>query len=155
MKARKGGVLRRAGHTEAAIDLARLAGLYPVGVIVEIMNEDGSYGKIARAKEIAKKHQLKIVTIKDLIAFRIKNESLIEKQIDVNLPTEFGNFELHAFRQITNNQTHLALVKGKWEKMNLFLLECILRALQVIFLAHAVAIVCTIRSCYANGRKRR
>ncbi len=116
LKARKGGVLRRAGHTEAAIDLARLAGLYPAGVIVEIMNEDGSMARMPELKVIAKKHQLKIVTIKDLIAFRIKNESLIEKQIDVDLPTEMGNFKLHAFRQITNDQTHLALVKGKWEK---------------------------------------
>ena len=116
LKARKGGVLRRAGHTEAAIDLARLAGLYPAGVIVEIMNEDGSMARMPELQGIAKKHQLKIVTIKDLIAFRIKNESLIEKQIDVNLPTELGNFNLHAFRQITNDQTHLALVKGKWEK---------------------------------------
>ena len=116
LKARKGGVLRRAGHTEAAIDLARLAGLYPAGVIVEIMNEDGSMARMPELRVIAKKHQLKIVTIKDLIAFRIKNESLIEKQIDVDLPTEIGNFKLHAFRQITNNQTHLALVKGKWEK---------------------------------------
>lgn len=116
LKARKGGVLRRAGHTEAAIDLARLAGLYPAGVIVEIMNEDGSMARMPELKVIAKKHQLKIVTIKDLIAFRIKNESLIEKQIDIDLPTEIGNFKLHAFRQITNDQTHLALVKGKWEK---------------------------------------
>ena len=116
LKARKGGVLRRAGHTEAAIDLARLAGLYPAGVIVEIMNEDGSMARMPELQIIAKKHQLKIVTIKDLIAFRIKNESLIEKQIDVDLPTEVGNFKLHAFRQITNDQTHLALVKGKWEK---------------------------------------
>ena len=116
LKARKGGVLRRAGHTEAAIDLARLAGLYPAGVIVEIMNEDGSMARMPELQGIAKKHQLKIVTIKDLIAFRIKNESLIEKQIDVDLPTELGNFKLHAFRQITNDQTHLALVKGKWEK---------------------------------------
>tara|TARA_B100000886_G_scaffold136618_2_gene92227 strand:- start:1079 stop:2290 length:1212 start_codon:yes stop_codon:yes gene_type:complete len=116
LKARKGGVLRRAGHTEAAIDLARLAGLYPAGVIVEIMNEDGSMARMPELQDIAKKHQLKIVTIKDLIAFRIKNESLIEKQIDVDLPTEMGNFKLHAFRQITNDQTHLALVKGKWEK---------------------------------------
>ena len=116
LKARKGGVLRRAGHTEAAIDLSRLAGLYPAGVIVEIMNEDGSMARMPELQGIAKKHQLKIVTIKDLIAFRIKNESLIEKQIDVNLPTELGNFKLHAFRQITNDQTHLALVKGKWEK---------------------------------------
>ena len=116
LKARKGGVLRRAGHTEAAIDLARLAGFYPAGVIVEIMNEDGSMARMPELQGIAKKHQLKIVTIKDLIAFRIKNESLIEKQIDVDLPTELGNFKLHAFRQITNDQTHLALVKGKWEK---------------------------------------
>jgi len=116
LKARKGGVLRRAGHTEAAIDLARLAGLYPAGVIVEIMNEDGSMARMPELQVIAKKHQLKIVTIKDLIAFRIKNESLIENQIDVDLPTEIGNFKLHAFRQITNDQTHLALVKGKWEK---------------------------------------
>ena len=116
LKARKGGVLRRAGHTEAAIDLARLAGLYPAGVIVEIMNEDGSMARMPELQVIAKKHQLKIVTIKDLIAFRIKNESLIEKQIDIDLPTEMGNFKLHAFRQITNDQTHLALIKGKWEK---------------------------------------
>lgn len=116
LKARKGGVLRRAGHTEAAIDLARLAGLYPAGVIVEIMNDDGSMARMPELKEIAKKHQLKIITIKDLIAFRIKNESLIEKQIDVNLPTEMGEFKLHAFRQITNDQTHLALVKGEWNK---------------------------------------
>ena len=116
LKARKGGVLRRAGHTEAAIDLARFAGLYPAGVIVEIMNEDGSMARMPELQVIAKKHQLKIVTIKDLIAFRIKNESLIEKQIDIDLPTEMGNFKLHAFRQITNDQTHLALIKGKWEK---------------------------------------
>lgn len=116
LKARKGGVLRRAGHTEAAIDFARLAGLYPAGVIVEIMNDDGTMARMPELKLIAKKHQLKIVTIKDLIAYRIKNESLIEKQIDVKLPTPIGNFRLHAFRQITNNQTHLALVKGKWDK---------------------------------------
>lgn len=116
LKARKGGVLRRAGHTEAAIDLARLAGLYPAGVIVEIMNDDGTMARIPELQLIAKKHQLKIVTIKDLIAFRLKNESLIEKQIDVKLPTPIGNFTLHAFRQITNDQTHLALVKGKWNK---------------------------------------
>ncbi|MBL6657765.1 MAG: bifunctional 3,4-dihydroxy-2-butanone-4-phosphate synthase/GTP cyclohydrolase II [Flavobacteriales bacterium] len=116
LKARKGGVLRRAGHTEAAIDLARLAGLYPAGVIVEIMNEDGSMARLPELKLIANKHQLKIITIKDLIAYRIKNESLIEKLIDVNLPTEIGEFKLHAFRQVTNNQTHLALVKGEWEE---------------------------------------
>ena len=116
LKARKGGVLRRAGHTEAAIDLARLAGLYPAGVIVEIMNEDGSMARMPELKLIAKKHQLKIITIKDLIAYRIENESLIEKLIDVDLPTEVGDFKLHAFRQVTNNQTHLALVKGEWKE---------------------------------------
>ena len=116
LKARKGGVLRRAGHTEAAIDMARLAGLYPAGVIVEIMNEDGSMARMPELKLIAKKHQLKIITIKDLIAYRIENESLIEKLIDVDLPTEVGDFKLHAFRQVTNNQTHLALVKGEWKE---------------------------------------
>ena len=116
LKASKGGVLRRAGHTEAAIDLARLAGLYPAGVIVEIMNEDGSMARMPELKLIAQKHQLKIITIKDLIAYRIKNESLIEKLIDVDLPTEVGDFKLHAFRQVTNNQTHLALVKGEWKE---------------------------------------
>ena len=116
LKARKGGVLRRAGHTEAAIDLARLAGLYPAGVIVEIMNEDGSMARMPELKLIAQKHQLKIITIKDLIAYRIKNESLIEKLINVDLPTEVGDFKLHAFRQVTNNQTHLALVKGEWKE---------------------------------------
>ena len=114
LKARRGGVLRRAGHTEAAIDLSRLAGLYPAGVIVEIMNDDGSMARMPELIKIAKKHQLKIVTIKDLIEYRIQNESLIEKEIDINLPTELGNFKLHAYRQLTNNQLHLALVKGKW-----------------------------------------
>ena len=116
LKARKGGVLRRAGHTEAAIDLARLAGLYPAGVIVEIMNEDGSMARMPELKLIAKKHQLKIITIKDLIAYRIENESLIEKLIDVDLPTEVGDFKLHAFRQVTTNQNHLALVNGEWKE---------------------------------------
>ena len=115
LKAKKGGVLRRAGHTEAATDLASLAGLYPAGVIVEIMNEDGSMARLPELFEIAKKHNLKIITIKDLIAFRIKNESLIEKLIDVNLPTEVGNFKLHAFKEKTNDQTHLALVKCNWK----------------------------------------
>ena len=116
LKARRGGVLRRAGHTEAAIDFARLAGHYPAGVIVEIMNEDGTMARLPELLKIAKKHLLKIVTIKDLIEYRIQNESLIEKEVDVLLPTDIGDFELHAFRQKTNNQLHLALVKGKWDK---------------------------------------
>lgn len=116
LKARRGGVLRRAGHTEAAIDFARLAGHYPAGVIVEIMNEDGSMARLPELLKIAKKHLLKIVAIKDLIEYRIQNESLIEKEVDVLLPTDIGDFELHAFRQKTNNQLHLALVKGEWDK---------------------------------------
>jgi 3,4-dihydroxy 2-butanone 4-phosphate synthase / GTP cyclohydrolase II len=116
LKARKGGVLRRAGHTEAAIDLARLAGLTPAGVIVEIMNEDGTMARLPELKLIAKKHQLKIITIKDLIEYRIQNETLIEKEVDIQLPTNLGEFKLHAFRQLTNNQIHLALSKGEWEE---------------------------------------
>jgi len=116
LKARRGGVLRRAGHTEAAIDFARLAGMYPAGVIVEIMNNDGTMARMPELIEIAKKHDLKIVTIKDLIEFRIQKESLIEKEVDVKLPTNFGDFELHAYRQLTNGQLHLALVKGQWKK---------------------------------------
>ena len=116
LKARRGGVLRRAGHTEAAIDLARLAGLYPAGVIVEIMNDDGSMARMPELKEIGKKHDLKIITIKDLIEYRIQNESLIEKEVDIQLPTNFGDFELHAYRQLTNGQLHLALVKGEWKE---------------------------------------
>ena len=117
LKARKGGVLRRAGHTEAAIDFARLAGMYPAGVIVEIMNEDGSMARLPELIIIAKKHNLKIVSIKDLIEYRLQNETLIEKEVnDVNLPTTFGNFNLQLYSQITNGDLHLALVKGKWDK---------------------------------------
>ena len=116
LKARKGGVLRRAGHTEAAIDFARLAGLYPAGVIVEIMNENGTMARMPELIKIARKHQLKIVTIKDLIEYRIQNESLIDKEVNIMLPTDIGEFELHAFRQKTNDQLHLALVKGKWNE---------------------------------------
>ena len=117
LKARKGGVLRRAGHTEAAIDFARLAGMYPAGVIVEIMNEDGTMARMPELKEIAKKHDLKIVTIKDLIEYRLQNESLIQKEVsDIKLPTEIGDFNLQLYSQITNNDLHLALVKGEWNK---------------------------------------
>ena len=123
LKARKGGVLRRAGHTEAAIDFARLAGLYPAGVIVEIMNENGTMARMPELIEIAKKHQLKIVTIKDLIEYRIQNESLIDKEVNIMLPTDIGEFELHAFRQKTNDQLHLALVKGNGTKMKIYLFE--------------------------------
>ena len=117
LKARRGGVLRRAGHTEAAIDFARLAGMYPAGVIVEIMNDDGTMARLPELKKIAKKHDLKIVTIKDLIEYRIQNESLIQKEVsDIMLPTEIGEFDLQLYSQITNGDLHLALVKGKWEE---------------------------------------
>lgn len=115
LRAKEGGVLRRAGHTEAAIDLARLAGFEPAGVIVEIMNEDGTMARLPQLKEIAEKFNLKLVSIKDLIAFRMKNERLIQREVSVELPTEFGDFHLVAYKQLTNDQNHLALVKGEWE----------------------------------------
>jgi len=114
LRAKKGGVLRRAGHTEAAIDLARLSGFEPAGVIVEIMNEDGTMARLPQLMEIAKKFNLKLISIKDLIEYRVRNESLIERQISVDMPTEWGNFDLVAYKQTTNGQTHLALVKGTW-----------------------------------------
>jgi len=115
LKAKNGGVLRRAGHTEATVDLSRLAGLYPAGVLVEIMNEDGNMARLPDLYKIAQKHQLKIVSIEDLISYRLANDSLIQKEIDVNLPTEIGNFNLHAYTQTTTGQQHLALVKGEWK----------------------------------------
>ena len=116
LKAREGGVLRRAGHTEASIDLARLAGLQPAGVIVEILNEDGTMARVKELEVIAKRWDLKLITIKDLIEYRIKNESLINEEVSVKLPTKFGDFNLKAFRQLTNNQLHLAIFKGEWSK---------------------------------------
>ena len=116
LRAKKGGVLRRAGHTEAATDLSRLAGFEAAGVIVEILNEDGSMARMPQLLEIAKKFNLKIITIKDLIEYRIKNESLIERVVDVKMPTTYGDFQLFAFKEINTDQEHLALVKGTWEK---------------------------------------
>ena len=115
LKAREGGVLRRAGHTEASIDLARLAGLEPAGVIVEILNEDGSMARTPELHKIAKKFNLKFITIKDLIEYRLSNESLIKEEVNVKLPTDYGNFKLKAFKQITNDQIHLAIFKGNWD----------------------------------------
>ena len=114
LKARKGGVLRRAGHTEAAVDLARLAGLQPAGVIVEILNEDGTMARTNDLFKIAEKFDLKFITIKDLIEYRIKNETLISEEADVELPTEYGNFKMKAYKQTTNDQLHLAIYKGEW-----------------------------------------
>lgn len=116
LKAKAGGVLRRAGHTEASIDLARLAGFEPAGVIVEIMNEDGTMARLPDLFIIAKKLDLKIVSIKDLIAYRLQQETLITRIVQVDLPTEFGDFEMIAYRQTTNDMDHLALVKGTWKK---------------------------------------
>lgn len=115
LRAKEGGVLRRAGHTEASIDLARLAGFEPAGVIVEIMNEDGTMARLPELKEIATKFNLKLVSIKDLIAFRMNNERLIKREVSVQMPTEYGNFELVAYKQLTNDQNHLALIKGNWK----------------------------------------
>jgi len=116
LRARSKGVLRRAGHTEAAVDLARLAGLYPAGALIEIMNEDGTMARMPELLEIAKKFDLKIITIKDLIAYRLKTESLVEMGEKVNMPTEHGHFKLIPFRQTSNGLEHIALIKGEWEE---------------------------------------
>ncbi len=112
--AKQGGVLRRTGHTEAAIDFARLAGLKPAGVIVEIMNEDGTMARLPQLVEVAKRFDLKIVSIEDLVAYRMEHDSLIEKKEDFQIETRFGSFRLRAYQQTTNNQVHIALTKGSW-----------------------------------------
>ncbi|MBC3846633.1 3,4-dihydroxy-2-butanone-4-phosphate synthase [Winogradskyella echinorum] len=113
--AKEGGVLRRTGHTEAAIDFARLAGYEPAGVIVEIMNEDGSMARLPQLFEVAKKFGLKIVSIEDLVAYRMEHDSLIDKKEDFNIETRFGKFRLRAYQQTTNDQVHIALTKGSWK----------------------------------------
>jgi 3,4-dihydroxy 2-butanone 4-phosphate synthase / GTP cyclohydrolase II len=115
LKAKKGGVLRRAGHTEAAIDLARLAGFEPAGLIVEIMTEDGEMARVPDLVNIAKQHDLKFITIKDLIAYRLSKESLVTEEIEVNMPTNFGDFSLKAFTQINTGVQHIVLKKGEWK----------------------------------------
>lgn len=115
LKAKDGGVLRRTGHTEAAIDFARLAGLKPAGVIVEIMNEDGTMARLPHLVDVAKKFDLKLVSIEDLVAYRMEHDSLIEKKEDFNINTKFGSFRLRAYKQTTNNQLHIALTKGVWK----------------------------------------
>ena len=116
LRAKKGGVLRRAGHTEAAIDLSRMAGFEPAGVIVEILNEDGTMARLPQLIEIAKRFDMKIISIEDLIKYRLKNESLVEKIIDVKMPTEEGDFEMHLFKETNSGKEHLAIAKGTWEK---------------------------------------
>ncbi|WP_405570552.1 3,4-dihydroxy-2-butanone-4-phosphate synthase [Winogradskyella sp. Asnod2-B02-A] len=113
--AKEGGVLRRTGHTEAAIDFARLAGFEPAGVIVEIMNEDGTMARLPQLMNVAKKFDLKIVSIEDLVAYRMEHDSLIDKKEDFNIETRFGKFRLRAYQQTTNDQVHIALTKGSWK----------------------------------------
>jgi 3,4-dihydroxy 2-butanone 4-phosphate synthase/GTP cyclohydrolase II len=115
LKAKEGGVLRRTGHTEAAIDFARLANLKPAGLIVEIMNEDGSMARLPQLISVAKKFDIKIVSIEDLVAYRMEHDSLIEKKEDYTIKTRFGDFRLRAYQQTTNNQIHIALTKGVWD----------------------------------------
>lgn len=116
LKARDGGVLRRTGHTEATVDLARLAGLEPAGVLVEIMNEDGTMARLPQLREVAKRFDLKLISIEDLVAYRMRTERSVERVVEVNMPTDYGDFHLIAYRQKDTNEEHLALVKGTWEK---------------------------------------
>ena len=116
LKAKEGGVLRRTGHTEAAIDFARLAGSEPAGVIVEIMNEDGTMARLPQLMKVAKKFDLKIVSIEDLVAYRMEHDSLIEKKEDFDLETRFGKFRVRAYQQTNNGQVHLALTQGSWKE---------------------------------------
>jgi len=116
LKAKNGGVLRRTGHTEAAVDLARLAGFQPAGILVEILNEDGTMARLPELLKVAEKFDLKIISIEDLVAYRMEHDSLIEKKEDFNIETRFGKFRLRAYQQTTNNQIHIALTKGSWSK---------------------------------------
>lgn len=116
LRAKTGGVLRRTGHTEAAIDLARLAGFYPAGVLVEILNEDGTMARLPQLMEIASRFDLKVIAIKDLVAYRMRHERLIKREISIELPTRFGEFDVIAYRQITTGDIHLAIKKGEWEE---------------------------------------
>jgi len=114
LKAKNGGVLRRTGHTEASIDLARLAGFQPAGILVEILNEDGTMARLPQLIEVAKKFELKIISIEDLVSYRMQHDSLIDKIEDFTMQTRFGEFRLRAYKQTTNNQVHMALTKGTW-----------------------------------------
>lgn len=116
LKARDGGVLRRTGHTEATVDLARLAGFEPVGVLIEILNEDGTMARLPQLREVAKRFDLKLISIEDLVAYRMRTERSVERVVDVKLPTRYGDFDLYAYRQIDTGEEHLALVKGTWTK---------------------------------------
>lgn len=116
LKAKEGGVLRRTGHTEAAVDLARLAGLQPAGILIEILNPDGSMARLPQLAELAQKHQMKLISIADLVAYRMRHDRLIVKKEEFPIQTDFGEFVLHAYEQTTNKQIHLALTQGRWER---------------------------------------
>jgi 3,4-dihydroxy 2-butanone 4-phosphate synthase/GTP cyclohydrolase II len=116
LRAQTGGVLRRAGHTEAAVDLARLAGFKPVGVLIEIMNDDGTMARVADLRRIADEFDMKLVTIKDLIAYRMQHEQLVRPVVDVEMPTKYGRFRLHAFEEVLTGDNHLAMTKGEWDE---------------------------------------
>jgi 3,4-dihydroxy 2-butanone 4-phosphate synthase / GTP cyclohydrolase II len=115
LKAVDGGVIRRSGHTEATVDLARMAGLQPAGVLIEILSDDGTMARLPELRQIADRFDMKLISIEDLIAYRLRTESLIQRVIGVDMPTEFGHFELIAYKQSNTGDTHLALIKGKWE----------------------------------------
>jgi 3,4-dihydroxy 2-butanone 4-phosphate synthase/GTP cyclohydrolase II len=115
LRAKNGGVLRRTGHTEAAVDLARLAGFKPAGILVEILNEDGTMARLPQLIDVAKKFDLKIISIEDLVAYRMEHDSLIEMKEDFKLETRFGSYRLRVYQQTTNDQIHIALTKGQWE----------------------------------------
>ncbi|RFN57989.1 3,4-dihydroxy-2-butanone-4-phosphate synthase [Marixanthomonas ophiurae] len=116
LRAKEGGVLRRTGHTEAAIDLARLAGLDPAGILVEILNEDGTMARLPQLVDVAQKFDLKLISIEDLVAYRMEHDSLIEKKEDFDINTKFGKYRLRAYKQTTNDQVHIALTKGNWKE---------------------------------------
>lgn len=116
LKARSGGVLRRTGHTEATIDLARLAGFEPAGVLVEIMNEDGTMARLPELFKVAERFDLKIISIEDLVAYRLKHETLVKKEVEVKMPTDYGDFTLKAYTQTNTKEEHIALIKGEWDE---------------------------------------
>lgn len=123
LRAKEGGVLRRTGHTEAAIDLARLAELQPAGILVEILNEDGTMARLPQLMEVAKKFDLKLISIEDLVKYRMEHDSLITKEEDFHLMTKFGDYRVRAYKQTTNDQIHLALTKGNWKQNDLVLVR--------------------------------
>lgn len=116
LRSMPGGVLRRTGHTEATIDFARLAGLQPAGVLIEILNDDGTMARLPQLRQMADQFGLKLVSIKDLIEYRLQTESLIKREIAIDMPTEWGHFDMIAYRQLNTGDMHLALIKGTWDK---------------------------------------